>query len=407
MPTTHRSAHASIAGYLYQFDKSILEVLAASDDGTVLLEGCEDVDLRTPDAIVAIQCKYHEKGTFSLKKIRGPVLAMLESFAEGHEIQYRLYGHYGKQVDEIPDRLTLSELKESLTKEGKDGIVLHYGNFSEQTLESFTDHLEIIAGPSLAAQRKAVFAELRSALGGSEADAAELHYPNAVAMVLDIAACADEAVRTVKRAAFVESVDKRQALFTRWHREFLGSIQYLKSVEKRIKDLGLVKATVKRMAILGAEELDSASATTRPADLIKQIAGLRFGVGRLANARPWTVVVEADGQALADIKASLVHAGVVFEDGFEDIAFSPDIFDRPALINTGKENKKISAVSYDLRLLGLETLRQDAPSLVAPDVLISFRGEPAEVTWLGQAPRELNVAGCNLDQLAELTGRLG
>jgi hypothetical protein len=119
--TNPRSADASIAGYLYQFDKSILELLKSSDAATVVIEGYEDVDLRSPGPIVAIQCKYHESGTFSLKKIRDPLLAMLKTFDEGHEFQYRLYGHYGQQVEEIPKSLTLEELKEALTKRGEKG----------------------------------------------------------------------------------------------------------------------------------------------------------------------------------------------------------------------------------------------------------------------------------------------
>lgn len=225
-------------------------------------------------------------------------------------------------------------------------------------------------------------------------------------MVLDIAARPDEAARTVQRATFVETLDKRKTLFTRWHQEFLGTAKYLKSVEKRIKGLDLVKSTFKRAAIIGSKELASSSPATRPVDLIKQIAGLRFGIGRLSKARPWTVIVEANDQGLAEIKADLVRDGVVFEDGFEDIVFSPDIFDRPVLINTGSEHKKISAVSYDLRLVGLSTLEAHAESLAAPDVLLSFREEPLEFIWNGQVPRELNVADCDLDQIAELFGRL-
>lgn len=174
--TNPRSADASIAGYLYQFDKSILEVLRAPEDATVVLEGYEDIDLRNPGNVVAIQCKYHEAGTFSLKKIREPLLAMVESFAAGHKWQYRLYGHYGQQSDDIPERLDLTELKEALTKKGKDGTVRYHEKFSAQALEAFLDNFVIIAGPSRAKQREAVLADLRNALGGSDADAGDLHY---------------------------------------------------------------------------------------------------------------------------------------------------------------------------------------------------------------------------------------
>lgn len=355
---------------------------------------------------MAIQCKYHEAGTFSPKKIRDPLLAMLESFAKGHKFQYRLYGHYGQQVEEIPQGLTLDELKDALTKEGKKGIVRYYESFSTEVLEDFIGHFEIIVGPSRDAQREAVLSELQGALGGSDADARDLHYPNAISIVLDIAASPDEATRTIQPTAFVAALDKRRALFTRWHREFLGAHRYLKSVESRIKSLELVKSTLRRMVILGSDALASASATTRPTDVIKQIAHLRFGIGTLPKARPWTVVLEVEPQELAEIKEGLLRDGVVFADGFEDLWFSPDIFDRPVVLNTGKQHKRISAVSYELRLIGLSTLQAHIPNLAVPDVVLSFRREPVDLPWAGESPRELNVAGCDLDQLAELIGRL-
>jgi hypothetical protein len=401
-----RAADASIAGYLYQFDKSILEVLKASDGSAVVLEGYEDVDLRNPGAIVAIQCKYHEAGKFALKGIRDPLRAMLKTFDEGHEFQYRLYGHYGKQEEEIPKQLTLEELKMALTKEGREGTVRYYETYSTATLQGFIDHFEIIEGSSRSDQREALLTELKGVLGGSDDDARDVYYPNAVSMVLDIAANPDEAARTVQRADFLDTLDKRKDLFTRWHREFLGTERYLKSVERRIKSLDLVKSTLRRMIILGSGELASASTTTRAIDVIKQIANLRFGVGHLAKARPWTVILEAEPEELTEIKEALIREGLAFGDGFENLLFSPEIFERPVIINTGKQHKKISAVSFDLRLVGLSTLEANAQNIAAPDVLLSFRGEPVDLPWVGQSPRELNVAGCDLDQLAELVGRL-
>ncbi len=50
-----RSAHHTIAGYHYQFDKSILEILRAKPSAEITLEGVEDVDVEGQ----CIQCKYH------------------------------------------------------------------------------------------------------------------------------------------------------------------------------------------------------------------------------------------------------------------------------------------------------------------------------------------------------------
>ncbi len=55
---TKREATATIKGYHYQFDKTILEILSAADDEQVVVEGLEDVDLESPSLLRSIQCKY-------------------------------------------------------------------------------------------------------------------------------------------------------------------------------------------------------------------------------------------------------------------------------------------------------------------------------------------------------------
>ena len=60
--SNRRSAEATIAGYLYQFDKSIIEVLKLnSDNDKIIIEGIEDIDIESIDSnSKSIQVKYYE-----------------------------------------------------------------------------------------------------------------------------------------------------------------------------------------------------------------------------------------------------------------------------------------------------------------------------------------------------------
>jgi hypothetical protein len=59
---TGRTADSTIKGFLYQFNKTLLEITQTEDDETITVEGLvEDIDIyHTDGTLKAIQCKYHE-----------------------------------------------------------------------------------------------------------------------------------------------------------------------------------------------------------------------------------------------------------------------------------------------------------------------------------------------------------
>jgi len=77
-----RSATATIRGYVYQFDKTILEILRLSRGSHLVVEGLEDLDNVTPDTLTGIQCKYYASKKYSPAVIRDAVIAMLDDCIE-------------------------------------------------------------------------------------------------------------------------------------------------------------------------------------------------------------------------------------------------------------------------------------------------------------------------------------
>jgi hypothetical protein len=93
-----RTADSTIKGFLYQFNKTIYEILVSDDDEIITVEGLvEDVDIiNGVGNINAIQCKYHEdvqKYTDSL--IFKPLLQMAEAFSKRKEnnTKYTIFLH--------------------------------------------------------------------------------------------------------------------------------------------------------------------------------------------------------------------------------------------------------------------------------------------------------------------------
>ncbi len=79
-----RTADYTIQGFLYQFNKTALEILKAQADDTITIEGIiEDIEVASSASLKAIQCKYHEASTsFSASAVYEPLLRMLKHFSD-------------------------------------------------------------------------------------------------------------------------------------------------------------------------------------------------------------------------------------------------------------------------------------------------------------------------------------
>ena len=93
-----RTADYAIQGFLYQFNKTLLEVLNSGDGDEITVEGIvEDIEIKATAGLTAIQCKYHEaKDVFTLSTIYKPLLQMMQHFQDNSQanISYILFVHF-------------------------------------------------------------------------------------------------------------------------------------------------------------------------------------------------------------------------------------------------------------------------------------------------------------------------
>lgn len=111
---TNRSANATIKGYFYQFDHTVVQILSASSmTAQFTVEGIEDVDIATGGESFLIQCKYYEGTDYNHSVIKDAVIQMIRHFKanSGQPFRYRIYGHYSGGQDKLPAGFDIDFLK--------------------------------------------------------------------------------------------------------------------------------------------------------------------------------------------------------------------------------------------------------------------------------------------------------
>lgn len=113
---TTRAADATIKGYYYQFDTSILKLLELrANADSITIEGIEDIDINTATDATTIQCKYLSKPRFINSAVREPITLMLDHFVNPttpNNFNYVLYAHFENETPGSEPTIDLAKLKE-------------------------------------------------------------------------------------------------------------------------------------------------------------------------------------------------------------------------------------------------------------------------------------------------------
>lgn len=363
-----RTAGPTIRGFAYQFDHTILRVLGASKGEVVRVEGLEDVDIFGNEVTSSVQVKYYESRSFTPRAFREPILQMLKSYAAGRTHNYVLYVHTGR-ASAPPRSLTTDQLKDALTHSLRSGeTVEHWTDFTTTTLESFRAALTLEHGVSFDAQVSATQSALESALGCTREDVRALFHPSAREFIQGVAMRPNETDRLLTRAALLDAVPVKKVIYARWHKEAVSQEVYRRAVTRRLKEVGVSKASKMRGIVVTVDDGSVEEVISLAVALTKN-----FGVGvALSTAKPWTLFAEGSVEAVNEVKAGLIAQNIQFNDGFESISFNPGLFALPPVVNVKKGTSLMTKASYQIRVLTAANAQSLCNDLVSRlDVLVS------------------------------------
>jgi hypothetical protein len=374
-----RSATATIKGYYYQFDTTILKILELKNvDDSITVEGIEDIDINTANEITAVQCKYLSKPKLINSVIRDPIMLMLDNFIGSNyqqDLKYNLYTHFEDETPGTEFQLSLEKLKEILAYSQK-GISKAYhidNNVSDQQLESFIKNFKLIYAFEFNKQQNYVMKKLENLFSSSSFEADMLFYNNALRVVIDLAKESNIEDRKITKEKFVRAIDCRKKLFNEWYAKLRSHKEYLKMNTEQIKTTNAFKPTKIKFIIIGRDLLNIQDSEIPLSTMIEDMTNKYYPIGKaLRTAKPMTFIIDYNLEKLQKLKEILIQKQFLFNDGYEHIKFNPAIFNMPPIINTTKNLQKINKSSYLTRIISLDMLVANKINIESPDVVINF-----------------------------------
>lgn len=271
-----RQADSAIRGYLYQFNKSIYEILQLADGAEITLEGViEDIDIQSLSSTTTIQCKYHEDKKFKISDVAAPILEMFSHYCEcnalGKSVSYILYAYYVDnpnsididsilgflsttkdkdiqtkyfhRIYTIPDEGVLNlALKSQKSKDEKQTLFDYYTNNREKLvlkvpIRNFWNKFTYIPAEQFDVLQQAVIKEFSTIV--DEDTAKNLYYPNAFSYVAHLSAKENVADRIVSKTTMLVCEEAHNYIPKSGGAEYAASKHSIERIAKEGRKYGL------------------------------------------------------------------------------------------------------------------------------------------------------------------------
>lgn len=322
-----REATASIRGYFYQLDATLLAILTAELDDKVVIEGVEDFDRYSAGEITYHQVKYYEAQTLTNSVLAEPLYKLFLHFhglteTERSDRKYILYGHF-KEINIQIDGFTSDRFKKIMTyfkvekdKSRTQKSLLDELQYSDELINLFCSKFEIRPAKKFSEQHDDVVAKLRANQKVSEVEAIGFHYPRAFDFVATLATNKDYANRVTSLRELQRNLKGIQAVHHSWMlREKKASeyVQYMRKLYFSTQNA----AGVIRVFILEVEKnTDHQQITDQVLEIAKKWSSYKSK--RTPNAdrySPYVMLRGAQESLTQEVKNSLYDHGVEFVDG--------------------------------------------------------------------------------------------
>lgn len=374
-----RAATATIKGYYYQFDTTILSLLKLTNTTDfVEVEGIEDIDITTASDTTAVQCKYLTTKTYTNSTIREPLILMLDHFvslATPNNLQYKLYAHFENETPGSEPTIDLARVKDILTyKENKIQKAYHLDNgISDSKLSSFLMQFTFEFGKEFDKQQLEVISKLKKEFGCSDFEADTLLYNNALRLIVDRAKDPDIKKRKITKADFIKGIDVKTRLFSEWYIQLRTKKEYLGTVKTSLTTTKALLPSKTKCIIIGDDLLASDNSECPLETLIENLITKYYKMGTaLHNAKPILMVLDCDNTILTKLKKHLIANEIYINDGYEHIEFNATALNRKPVVNTNPGHTKLLKSSFLIKIISYPILKSNKADIETPQVILHF-----------------------------------
>ncbi len=357
-----RVADATIKGFIYQFYKSIEEILKSSSDEVITLEGViEDIDIEGDDGLKAVQCKYHE-GVDKLtnSNIYKPIAQMIARYNANPEenISYHLYAYFPNE--ESGENTTIdSNFIGALFNSADTQIVKILKEVEQETLnkEDFLSKLKFEIGLKMEELEQSIITLFENE-SFKKTEIEEVIFPKALEVVGRMSYNKVEENRKITKQELIKLLKAtKNAVMPIWALELKSYQQILSKIRKQ-NDTNLKSNTRKRAFIFSPDETDHFMDDI--INFIKEYTEKYFF--KPLHIHPPLFCFITSDMKLNLIKERLAQKDIRFEDGIAGTKFIESWFYKKPIL--GHKENEVQQHEFKLRILDsryLKSLNRNKP----------------------------------------------
>ncbi|UOG93422.1 MAG: hypothetical protein L3K52_06725 [Candidatus Thiothrix sulfatifontis] len=347
-----RIADSTIKGFLYQFNKTILEIVNADREDIITVEGVvEDVDVLTAGGeLEAIQCKYHEsKDKFIPSLIFKPLLQMAEAFDKNPtaKIKYTIFiyvpneNHGEKKIEPSTLYSALTTTDKSLSKiASRISTKFDKGEFLKNT--------RIVFGPSLDEIEDNTKAALELLeIQGSDVDT--LLYPNSIAKIAKLSSIKDEKKRQITKTELYKYLSNATyTAISKWTLALKNRSEILKRIKQQLST-SFSQNSRDRYFYINKNEIN---------DYEERVV-VFFGnyinkyYSKPSHLKAPTFIINDNFEAIRDLESRLYKKGLKANTGLVGNFFEVEYFYRDPMRKI--IGNRVEEREFDFRLLAMES----------------------------------------------------
>lgn len=318
----------AIKGFLYQFDKSLIEILS-NPDTPVEIENIQDVSF---DKYV-LQIKLKEAKDYFNSSIRRPVKQLIDIFQKDNTKKLILYCHFKNKSPESKN-LTRLELEEILGKDKSD--------YSDAVKEEFVTRFTLQFSENYLAQFDEVIGKVINTFGCAEKELALIYHSILHSKLMKLAVLTNKNDRLICHSdlsKYLTDVDKR--IFFKAYEVYLSREKYNKLIKQHFFTFNNPNINnFERLFII--ETIVGTSLT----DLIQITNRIIQRYYKLSKSPPPYLIFEnIEASVLIELKRSLVDKNIPFTDG---TTFNGDKFRLDSLLANSTKSQEIKIKFFQI-----------------------------------------------------------
>lgn len=351
----NRSANAAIKGYIYQFDKTILELLKLKNSESVVVEHTEDIDTVEQNVTTLIQCKYYPKTPFNPSSLGKDISQMFQHFLINMNENFK-YNLYITSKTKEKDVAEIEELREYILQGIKKNVPIENSKLTTENLNAFLKRFTVEQGPEFEEQRTQIFRLLKDDITDcKDLEETELfYYNNALSVITSLAIEEKSENRKITKKDFINKINTKQILYNKWLIQINGKDKYLKIFSNEFKKFEVMKNTKHRYILIGNNILHNLQHFPLN-QFVKNLLDKYYRLGMAyKGTRPLTLILDATKKEIKLLKKELLSKNIFYNDGFESISFRSGYFWRDNIHLLNSTKNKITDSCYQLRIISYE-----------------------------------------------------